>query len=167
MISMTRLASIESRLEGIEPARWEVVEKALGDHPAIRIAAVDQRTVLLRVTRENEPAGLDEVEFIAHAPEDLRRLVDHVKGVRRCTPAEFVAITTRVSRAARPPWKPFLRSKGGVGGDSVIWVSGQDGEPDLYLWIDSDPAPDTYFDFVAAARQDVPDLLQEAQSQGD
>jgi hypothetical protein len=87
-----------------------------------------------------------------------------VRGDGRCTPEELAAIRNRVDNASRPPWRAFLKSKGGLGGDSVIWVSEEDSEPDLYLWIDSEPAPDPYFEFVAAARQDLPDLLEEAQS---
>jgi hypothetical protein len=104
------------------------------------------------------------VEFIAHAPDDLRRLIAHVKGEQRCTRDDLHAISNRVANTAPAPWRAFLKSEGGVGGDSVIWVSEADEEPDLYLWIDLEPAPDAYFEFVAAARQDMTELLEEAQS---
>lgn len=162
-MSHDHLISIEARLNALGEGPWEVVTLSDG-HPGFQVTTAVDGPLLLRVTRESQPANADDVQFIAHAPEDLRRLLNHVRGERRCSAKDLDVIKTRAGKASRPPWKAFLKSKGGVGGDSVIRVSEEDDEPDLYLWIDSEPAPDVYFEFVAAARQDVLELLEEAQS---
>jgi hypothetical protein len=46
----------------------------------------------------------------------------------------------------------------------VIWVSDRDDEPDLYLWMDSEPAPNDDWEFVAHAREDIPRLLEQLSS---
>jgi hypothetical protein len=68
-----------------------------------------------------------------------------------------------VTRRRSPPrsW-PFLESIEPIGGPSVIWVGGErDDEPDMYVWLGEDrrAAPDPDVDFIAHARQDVPELL--------
>lgn len=157
-MSPDRLSSIEARFRTLGQGQWEAVTLS-ADRTAIRVTTDDHPDQFLRVTRESEPAGEEDVQFIAHAPDDLRCLLGHLRGERRCTSEELDAIRSRSDRASRPPWTAFLKSKGGVGGDSVIWISEGDDEPDLYLWVDSEPAPDAYFEFVAAARQDIPELL--------
>jgi hypothetical protein len=149
---------VEGRLSALGENRWEMVTDSNGQG-VIRLNTADNQGLVLRVTRESEPAAIGDIRFISHAPSDLRRLLEHVRGKRECTVEELDEIKQRVASASSSPWKAFLKSKGGVGGDSVIWVSEDDREPDLYLWIGADPAPDAYFDFVASARQDLPVLL--------
>jgi hypothetical protein len=55
----------------------------------------------------------------------------------------------------------FLESDGGGSGSNVISVSDAE-EPDLYIWRGEQLASDADFEFVAAARQDIPQLLAEA-----
>lgn len=162
MIPEDRWLSMESRLGPFREGRWEVTTDSDGQI-TVRVTPPDGEARPFRATRDSQPAGMDDVRFLAHAPGDLRRLLSHVRGKRQCTPEELDEINHRASKASCGPWRVFLKSEGGIGGDSVIWVSDDDVEPDLYLWLGTEPAPDIYFDVLASARQDIPELLREIQ----
>lgn len=96
----------------------------------------DGRVWRLRVTREREPADPADVEFIGHARADVAALLSHLRGTRRLSPGELDRIARRAEAA----------------------------KPDLYLWRGDEPAADGDFEFVAAARQDIPHLLDAARA---
>jgi hypothetical protein len=133
-----------------------------GPGASIEVTEGDGRVWRLRVTREREPAGAGDVEFIGHARADVAALLSHVRAVGRLGAGELDRIARRVGAASPAPWRAFLESDGGVGGCSVIVVSDRDDEPDLYLWRGDAPAADQDFAFVAAARQAIPRLLEAA-----
>ena len=60
------------------------------------------------------------------------------------------------------PFDVFLEADGGLAGGNLIWVGGavHDEEQDLYLWRGDDCAPDADWAFIAAAREDVPRLVE-------
>jgi len=108
---------------------------------------------------------MHDLVFIAHAQADVARLIAHLRGQLSVSQRELGVMEKRAAQASPGPWRAFLESDGGIGGSSVIWVSEADNEPDLYLWLGSDPASDADFEFVAAVRQDLPRLLAEARRQ--
>lgn len=116
----------------------------------------------MRVTRDRAPASEADVRFIASARADTERLLAHVQGGPPLSPEDLSEIEERADRASPPPWLPFLESEGGIGGCSAIGVSYRDDEPDMYLWVGDDLAPDADFAFVAAAREDIPKLVAQA-----
>jgi hypothetical protein len=118
----------------------------------------------LRVMRETELAAEGDVSFIAHAADDIRALVAAVRSRAHLSADKVGSIDRRVSMASPGPWKLYLESEGGLGGCNVISVSSENDEPDMYLWVGSDLAPDAIWEFVAAARQDIPRLLMELHS---
>lgn len=65
--------------------------------------------------------------------------------------------------AARPgPWRAFIEGRDFWGGSSVIAIGdGESPQEDLYLTGDDRPVPESDFDFIAHAREDIPFLLEE------
>jgi hypothetical protein len=118
----------------------------------------------MRVTRDRKPASGEDVEFIGRVRDDIDRLLGQIHGTLQLDEVELDVIEGRCERASAAPWKVFLEDDGGVGGSNVIWVTDRDDEPDLYLWLGDELAPSADFEFVAAARQDVPALLAAARS---
>jgi hypothetical protein len=162
MITEAELIQIETRIAAASGIRWDRGEASDGS-PVIVVEFRDGRTAHLTVTREREPAADHDVDFIAYSRDDVERLIAFLRSERPISDAELRAIERRCAQASPGPWKAFLESEGGLGGGNVIWVSEANDEPDLYLWVSSGPASDADFDFVAAARQDLPRLLKEAQ----
>ena len=130
----------------------------------------------LRVTREADPAGPADVDFIALAMDVVPRWLDAVASgtTGSITESQLAAAEEAARRASPGPWIPFLESRQPIGGCSVIWVGGEDSdEPDMYLWRGDEIADDGDFDFVAHAREDLPWLaaeirrLREAADPGD
>ncbi len=152
-------AAIEARLIAVGRGHWHVVMTP-DESISVRINDPDGRESVLRVTREERPASAADVRFIGHVPEDLRRLLNHLRARVEVSLEQLDEIEDRVRHASLGPWRAFLKSKGGVGGDSVIWITERDDEPDLYLWINEEPAPDSYYDLVGCAHQDLLELLR-------
>lgn len=102
----------------------------------------------------------------------MARLIDALSGGATLSSDVLEHMHARCSRASPGPWLVSLESDGGVGGCNVISVSYDDDEPDLYLWrgeeltahAAADLAADADFEFVAAAREDIPRLIAEAMS---
>lgn len=143
--------------------RWAPGEAQDGS-PIVRAEMDDGSERIIRVTREGDPASMSDVHFIAHARHDLTRLIAWARDRENLPGDELDAIDARSRAASKGPWKVFLEREGGVGGSNVIWVSEDDDEPDLYLWLDTDLAPAEDFVFVAEARQDVPALVGEVRA---
>jgi hypothetical protein len=120
----------------------------------------------LRATRDDGPAGAALASFIAHAREDVLRLVAAVRRSERLPDAELDAIAARAGAAGPAPFDVFLEADGGMAGCNLIWVGGadHDEEPDLYLWRGDDLAPDADWVFIAYAREDVPRLVEAART---
>lgn len=161
MIGASDLAKIEARAAAASGDRWRA-GRAEDGSPVVSIEFMDGRHEVVRITREREPAGDGDVDFIAHARGDVMRLAASLRAGPALTEEELVEIEARYSRASRGPWKAFLESDGGTGGCDVIWVSDGDDEPDLYVWMGDELAPGADFEFIAAARQDVPILVAAA-----
>jgi hypothetical protein len=161
MISDVELAEIEAREAAATGIRWKLGSTQDG-RKVVLIEFGDGSTGQISVTREDKPAGEDDVAFIAHSRDDVRALVASLRNESQIPFERLEDATSRCKNASPSPWKVFLESDGGVGGNSVIWVSDADAEPDLYLWVDSEPAADADFEFVAAVRQDLPRLLAAA-----
>jgi hypothetical protein len=152
-----QLAEIEARARAATGDRWEVV--ADRDAASVVHATSAEGDKHLRITREAEPAASNDVEFIGNARRDVHRLVAGLRGPDRLSGDELDEIQRRCDGASPAPWRAFLEDDGGIGGCNVIWVSDSDDEPDLYLWLGSEIASGADFEFVAAVRQDIPDLL--------
>jgi hypothetical protein len=171
MIPAAELAEIMARAHAASGSSWSLCRDEAGN-PMVRIDFPDGHDELLRVTRERAPASAADVEFIAHAREDVRRLADRLRGTLELAPKEIEDIDARTRRASPGPWMVSLESDGGVGGSNVITVGFEDSEPDLYLWRGGDwsswrhddAASDRDFEFVASARQDIPRLLEALRS---
>lgn len=135
------------------------------------VTFTDGHAEVFRVTREREAASREDVEFIGHARRDVLRLLAALDGESRLSRKDVDDIEDRYSRASAAPWQVFLESDGGIGGCSVIVISDDDDQPDLYLWRpgdqwrDIDIAPDSDFEFVAAARLDIPKLVAALRSE--
>ena len=79
--------------------------------------------------------------------------------------AELKAIENRCQAASPGPWRAFVEGRDHWGGDAFIRVSDDDDEPDMYVSRATSgglrPASSDDLDFIAAARQDIPNLLAE------
>ena len=127
---------------------------------AIQVTFEDRRHETLRLTRDGLPAAKGDVDFVAHSREHTRRLIRALHGGRLLSESEIQAIDDRLQHVSPSPWRPFLESEGGLGGDSMIAVPGSDFEPDLYLWLGDRLTPDGDLEFVAAAHETIPRLLE-------
>jgi hypothetical protein len=154
-IIQLNLVAIRRRAAAAASGPWEVVYAE--PEPYIRTAELGGNRLFIR--READPADVSDLEFVAHSRVDVQLLVDAIEtglGLDECRLAEIEA---RVNAASPGPWQEFLASQGGLGGDSVVWITTEDQEPDMYLWRGDKVAPDADIDFIAHARQDVPALL--------
>jgi len=164
-VEAERLAAIRNRLAGLGSTRWEFQRMADGTPPAIGLVSASGSIQTMRPVVFEEPAGEGDVDFIAHAPGDIRRLLAVLDAQSTISDEELTRIETRLARASEPPWRPFLESLGGMGGESVIWVSAAgDDVRDLYLLIDDGVAPDPIYHFVGEAPQDVEMLIGEVRA---
>jgi hypothetical protein len=156
------LESIEARLAAVSGVRWEVVELD-GSQLGIEVVFADGPRTGMQVTRERTPASNVDVLFIGRSRSDIQRLLLAIQGKLALSPIELAEIEARCRAASPAPWTAFIEAEGGIGGCDVIRVSDRDDEPDLYLWFGPglvDLAPSADFRFVAAARQDILDLIR-------
>jgi hypothetical protein len=152
------LRAAEVRVEAVADLEMEVAEGADG---RVRIVGrLGDEEVEIRVRRDLESAGEGDIRFVAGALADLRRLLRVVRSGEQLTPGEFASIESRVEAASPGPWTAFIETDGGQAGCDVIRISERDNQPDMYMWIGSDLAPSPVFRLVAAARQDIPALLE-------
>lgn len=128
----------------------------------VRVRTADGE-VVMDVRRDLQSADSGDAEFIANTVADLRCLLDAVHSGHAPSSAVAREISERVAGASPAPWRAFIESGGGQGGCDVLQVSDRDDEADMYLWIGGDLAPSDYFRFIAAARQDIPRLLEAVQ----
>lgn len=159
-VDEVELAAIEARLAAVAGEDWEPAQRE--GLPVVLVRFADGCEGVMRVTRDGVTAGEDDIEFIGRARRDIGRLLAEVRGDGVIAETDLDDIGRRCSRASPPPWRVFLERDGGIGGSNVIWVSDRDDEPDLYVWLDGELARDADFEFIAAARQDVPVLLAAA-----
>jgi hypothetical protein len=158
MIDADRLTALEILVSAVSGHRWRL-DWTEHREPVIAVEFADGHAEQLRITREAAPAGTADVEFIANSRSDLERLVDCIRGRTRLTTDELDVIEQRADAASPGPWRVFLEAEGGIGGSNVITVSDGDDEPDLYIWRGEDLAPDAEFELIAAARNEIPELL--------
>jgi hypothetical protein len=125
----------------------------------VYVTFADGTGQLMRLTRDLQPASANDVTFVSAARQDIQRLIAALRLGDAVGDHELAEIERRCRAASPGPWQAFLESDGGIGGSSVIRVSDDDDELDLYLWIGKDLAPDADFEFVASAREDIPRLL--------
>ena len=136
---------------------------------------LDLDAIAARAQAAGPPEGLEAradartegmAAFVAHAREDVLRLVATIRASERLGDAELDAIAARAEAAGPAPWDVFLEADGGLGGCNLIWIGGaqHEDEPDLYLWRGDDLAPDADWVFIAQAREDVPRLVEAARA---
>jgi hypothetical protein len=105
--------AVEDRLTAFADEHWEVIPSP-PEPSEIRIRTAEGRSLVLRVTREGEPASDGDVQFVGHAREDLERLVNQGRGTIELTEDELDEIEARVRNASPGPWRAFLKTKGGI-----------------------------------------------------
>lgn len=159
MHSETELQAVEARVAQATGDRWELGQDANGA-VVVRVRWDGGRDEEMRVTRDGSPADRGDVEFIAHVRSDLESLVAAVRSDRSLASDEVREIAERLAHASPGPWRAFLAGDGGLGGCDVVPVSDADDQPDLYIWLAGEPAPSADFRLVAAARQDIQNLLE-------
>jgi hypothetical protein len=148
--------AIEACAAATSGLRWELAADANGD-PVVDVIRTDLTRGVLRLTREVVNAGIDDVRFVAFARADTEILLKHLRGQTSLNDRHLAEIARRYERASPAPWIASLESQGGLGGCNVISVTAtDDDQPDLYLWFGDQLAPDGDWEFVAAARQDIP-----------
>lgn len=158
-LSQRELDEIARRAQGASPMPWTLAsDLERGDF----IIAGSEGQFQIQVKRDFAPASTEDLEFIAHARQDVPRLVDAIRTRGTLSDAELDAIEARAARASEPPWVPFIEDEQPIGGSSVIWISDDPAAPDMYIWLGPVIAPREDVAFIANARQDVPALVTEA-----
>jgi hypothetical protein len=154
------LDGIRRRLEAASPQPWTLAFDVDGSRYIQTSREGDESRLFVK--RDLDPASDADLEFIALARNALPRLVQAVGSGQTdlVTPAELDAYEHAAARATVGPWTPFIEEREPIGGSSVIWAGGDD-DPDMYLWLGNTIAPAADIEFVAHARQDVPDLAAE------
>lgn len=80
----------------------------------------------------------------------------------RLTDAEIHELRQLCERATPAPWRAMVEGRDHSSGDSFIMVGREDDrDEDMYVSRDSGPAAHTDLDFIAAARNYLPRLLEE------
>jgi hypothetical protein len=131
---------------------------------------IDLDAIEARALAAGPPEGLESRrepsvdDFLAHAKEDVLRLLEAIREARPLPAAELDTIAARAEAAGPQPFELFLYA--GRHDDNLIWVGGSqhDEEPDLYLWRGDDLAPDPDWVFIAHAREDIPQLVAAARA---
>ncbi|HEY7420360.1 MAG TPA: hypothetical protein VH593_34600 [Ktedonobacteraceae bacterium] len=149
------LEAVEARLSAVSGVRWEVVELD-GDRLGVEVIFADGHHTVMQVTRESAPASNVDVLFIGRARSDIRRLLLAIQGKMVLSPLELAEIEARCRAASPAPWTAFIEGETHWSGDDFIQVSDHNNEPDLYL---SPPPQANDLRFIAAARQDILDLI--------
>lgn len=81
---------------------------------------------------------------------------------RRLTDEELAALSALAEAASRLPWRAMVEGRDHTSGDSFIMIgSGDDRDEDMYVARDTTPASPADLDFIAAARNYMPRLLEE------
>jgi hypothetical protein len=159
VIAESELRGMHARAAAASGERWRL------DHrdgiPVVVIESDGHPPSVLRVMRDGAPSATADVAFIAHARDDLARLVAALERKADLSNEVHAEITARSAAASPGPWTPFLTADGGIGGENVMWMSDDDDQPDLYLFLDSHPASTGDYEFIAHARDDIPRLLSE------
>lgn len=75
------------------------------------------------------------------------------------------AIEARAAAATSGPWESFVEGRDHLGGDDFIRTGGLDDDaPDMYVTLNfgtaSQSAGQSDLDFIAHARQDIPELVE-------
>jgi hypothetical protein len=157
------LEAVQSRFAAATPGPWVLADS--GPDCCIVLAAL-HGPIRMYVRRDVEPAGREDIEFIAHLPDDVGFLLSALVAgfVRDSDAVRISEIESRATAATPGPWWEFLESRGGLGGSSMISVRSDEFSPDIYLWRETEIAPDADIEFVAHARQDVPHLVAAVRS---
>ena len=80
----------------------------------------------------------------------------------RLTDAEIDELRRMSERATPAPWRAMIEGRDHTSGDSFIMVGREDDrDEDMYVSRDSGPASSADLDFIAAARNYLPRLLEE------
>ncbi len=154
---------ISDRLAALSGEEWALGYDSDGV-AAVSVRGRDGGEQMLRVKREFQNASVADVVFIAHARNDVRRLLAALRQATPMSADELSDIEHRMDEISPGPWMVSLESGGGLAGCNVITVSHEDDEPDMYLWLEGDLAPDPDWVFAAHARHDIPMLLSAARS---
>jgi hypothetical protein len=77
----------------------------------------------------------------------------------RISEAELRRLGDLAEQASSAPWTAFVGP--GIGGEDFIRVSEDDAEPDMYVSREGRPAAPADLEFIAAARNVMPDLVKE------
>ena len=159
-IDETRIGEIRRRIAGASPGPW-LISRDENGISAITTGRSDKRRLYIR--RDLAPASDEDVAFIALARTVLPRLVEAVAtgNTESLNWQELEEIERVVARASAGPWTAFLEDEQPIGGCSVIWVDDDPDAPDMYVWLESEVAPAADIEFIAAAREDIPDLMSE------
>jgi hypothetical protein len=81
---------------------------------------------------------------------------------KRVSDAELDELRRLSERVARPPWRAIVEGRDQTAGDSFIMIGPEeDRDEDMYVSSDSGPASSAELDFIAAARNYLPRLLDE------
>jgi hypothetical protein len=160
--NVRRLRHLAQLERGMTGDTWHLARDEAG-HAVVELHYRDGHRDFMRVTRDETPARDEDVDFIAHARADIKRLVAAFDGVAVLSKEELSEIATRLGNATPAPWQAFLESDGGLGGDSMIAPNDPGNPADLYLWNDAGRlAPDPVYEFIAAVRNELPDLVAAA-----
>lgn len=82
----------------------------------------------------------------------------HDPCMEELTEENLIEMERRAAEASPGPWESSVEGRDHVSGDSFIRIVGG---PDMYVSRDAVPASAADLDFIAAARQDVPQLIAE------
>jgi hypothetical protein len=157
-----KLEEIASHLQLMADVEFGALPDGYGrGQVQVRVGGKD---LVLEIRRDLKVAAVGDVEFIAKSLADFRQLLHALQSEKSVSNSFEREVAARVAGASPAPWYAFIEVDGGQGGCDVIRVSDRDDEADMYLWIGEELAPSDYFRFVAAARQDIPWLLDAVQA---
>ncbi|MGH3937222.1 MAG: hypothetical protein ACRDTG_01090 [Pseudonocardiaceae bacterium] len=159
-VDETRTDDVKRRIAAASPEPWLVSRDEQGDR-MITTGRSDRGRLYIK--RDLAAASDEDFAFIALARSALPRLLEAV------TTGDFNALTTDelseieavLARTSAGPWTAFLEETQPIGGCSMIWVGDEADAPDMYVWLEDNIAPAGDIEFIAAAREDLPDLLSE------
>jgi hypothetical protein len=155
-----RIGEIRRRVAAASAGPW-LVSRDEGGRTVITTGRSDGRRLYIKLDSGSAREG--DVAFIALARIVLPRLLEAVTtdSSGLLTWEELEEIEGVVARATAGPWTAFLEETQPIGGCSIIWVGDEADGPDMYVWLEDEIAPASDIEFIAAAREDIPDLLSE------
>ncbi|HET8842775.1 MAG TPA: hypothetical protein VFN35_15030 [Ktedonobacteraceae bacterium] len=160
------LERLGTLMQAVSGDHWEVIEWKImrGDVGEGKVGVVwdsGQRAEMdIHLAYYGAPENTaHDIQFIGNSRSDMQRLLLALRGETQLRTDELASIEARCHAATPAPWKWFLGSWA-IGGPAFIQMDEEnEADRELYPELWGKEAPDADIEFIARARNHLPDLV--------